>query len=144
MVQWLRICLPMQGTHVRSLSGKILHALEQLSPGATNTEAHILEPVLCNKRSHRNERPHTAMKSSPVRSKWRKPSHSNEDPVQSKLTDLKKKKTKRKYSGIRQTEFESWLWQMTSGQSQASHILSPIFSLLPCRRIDSMRYCVDR
>lgn len=33
---------------------------------------------------------------------------------------------------------------MTSGQSQASHILSPIFSLLPCRRIDSMRYCVDR
>ena len=77
MAQWLRIHLPMQGTGFEPWSGKIPHATEQLSPCATTTElcavepashnygAHVpqllnptcLEPVLCNKRSHRNERP---------------------------------------------------------------------------------------
>ena len=55
-----------------SLCSKILHALEQLSPGATNTKAHILEAVLSNKGTIARRNPHAAMKSSPVRSKWRK------------------------------------------------------------------------
>ena len=38
VVQWLRICLPMQGTWVKPWSGKIPHAADQLSPCATTTE----------------------------------------------------------------------------------------------------------
>ena len=38
VVQWLRICLPMQGTQVRALVRKIPHAAEQLSPCTTTTE----------------------------------------------------------------------------------------------------------
>ena len=38
--------------------GKIPHAMEQLSLWATTTKAQVaLEPVLHNKRSHRNEKP---------------------------------------------------------------------------------------
>ena len=77
VAQWLRIHLPMQGTRVLALVWKIPHAVEQLSPCATTTEPELyslrattteacvpqlvkpahLEPVLCNKRSHRNEKP---------------------------------------------------------------------------------------
>ena len=32
VAQWLRICLPMQGTQVEPWSGKISHAAEQLGP----------------------------------------------------------------------------------------------------------------
>ena len=45
MVQWLSICLLMQGTQVRSL---VWDAMGQLSPWAITTK----ELVLCNKRSH--------------------------------------------------------------------------------------------
>ena len=39
VAQWLRICLPMLGTRVREpWSGKIPHAVEQLSPCSTTTE----------------------------------------------------------------------------------------------------------
>ena len=38
VVQWLRIRLPMQGHGFDPWSGKIPHATEQLSPGATTTE----------------------------------------------------------------------------------------------------------
>ena len=77
VAQWLRICLPMQGTQVRSLvwedptcrgAAKPVHhnywacALE---PTSHNYWARVpqllkpacLEPVLHNKRSHRNEKP---------------------------------------------------------------------------------------
>ena len=85
VAQWLRIRLPMQGTRVRALvredptcrgeTKPVCHnywacALEPAShnywsPRATTTEARVpqllksacLEPVLCNKRSHRNEKP---------------------------------------------------------------------------------------
>ena len=43
VVQWLRICLPIQGTQVQSLVGEDPHATEQLSPRAATTEAHALE-----------------------------------------------------------------------------------------------------
>ena len=42
--------VPDQGT-------KILHASGQLSPCPTTTGPVYLEPVLCNKRSHLNEKP---------------------------------------------------------------------------------------
>ena len=38
VVQWLRIRLPMQGHGFEPWSGKIPHAMEQLSPCATTTE----------------------------------------------------------------------------------------------------------
>ena len=58
VVQWLRICLPMQGTQVASLV-----AGTKIPPayGATKPVCHkyrspcTLEPMLCNKRSHSNE-----------------------------------------------------------------------------------------
>ena len=77
VAQWLRICLPMQGTWVWALvwedptccgATKPMHhnywacALE---PASQNYWTYVpqllksrhLEPVLCNKRSHHNERP---------------------------------------------------------------------------------------
>ena len=69
VAQWLRIRLPMQGTRVQACPRKIPHAAEQLipcarttkpmlwSPQATTTEPTCLEPVLHNKRSHRDEKP---------------------------------------------------------------------------------------
>ena len=39
VAQWLRICLPMQETWVRSLVWKTPHVAEQLSPCTTTTEA---------------------------------------------------------------------------------------------------------
>ena len=45
VVKWIRICLPMQGTRGYGFSlwsGKIPHAVEQLSPRATTTEARAL------------------------------------------------------------------------------------------------------
>ena len=57
VVQRLRIHLPVQGTRVWSLARKIPRATEQLSPCATTTEPVHLEPMLCNKRSHCNEKP---------------------------------------------------------------------------------------
>ena len=77
VAQWLRICLPMQGTRVRSLvredttcrraTKPMCHNYWAcaLEPMSHNYWAHVpqllkpmcLEPVLHNKRSHRNEKP---------------------------------------------------------------------------------------
>ena len=77
VVQWLRICLPMQGTRVRALvredptcrraSKPVYHNYWActLEPANHNYWARVpqllkptrLEPVLHNKRSHRNEKP---------------------------------------------------------------------------------------
>ena len=73
VAQWLRIHLPMQGTQVPSLVWEDLTCCRATkpvrhnywSPQATTTEAckprllklTHLEPVLRNKRSHRNEKP---------------------------------------------------------------------------------------
>ena len=49
-------------------SGKIPHATGQLSLCTTNTESASLEPVLHNKRSHRNEKPaHHNERAAPAR-----------------------------------------------------------------------------
>ena len=77
VAQWLRICLPMQGTRVRALvqedptccgaTKPMCHNFWAcaLEPTSHNYWAHVpqllkatrLEPVLCNKRSHRDEKP---------------------------------------------------------------------------------------
>ena len=77
LAQWLR-------HGFEPWSGKIPHAAEQLSPRVTATEPTCLEPVLPNKRSHRNE----------------KPAHRNKNPTQPKIKINKfilKKKTKLLY-----------------------------------------------
>ena len=85
VAQWLRIRLPMQGTQVRALvwedpTGRgaakpVYHNYWAcaLQPVSHNYWAHMpqllkpvcLEPVLCNKRSHRNEKPMHHSKGSP-------------------------------------------------------------------------------
>ena len=77
MVQWLRIRLPVQGTRVQGLvqEDPICRGANKpvrhnywtgtLEPVSHNYWAHVpqllkpvcLEPVLCNKRSHCNEKP---------------------------------------------------------------------------------------
>ena len=58
VVEWIRICLPMQGHGFDPWSGKIPRAAEQLSPCAPKYWGpRTLKPVLLNKRSHRNEKP---------------------------------------------------------------------------------------
>ena len=54
MVQWLRICLAMLGTQVRSLVQEDPTYLRATKPSATTTEARTL---LSNKRSHHDENP---------------------------------------------------------------------------------------
>ena len=57
-LEFTRLC---RGQGFCPWSGRIPHAVEQLSPGATSTD-----PVLRNKRSHHSEKPMcTATKSSP-------------------------------------------------------------------------------
>ena len=41
MAQWLGICLPVQGTWIRSLVQEIPHATEQLGPCATTAEPEL-------------------------------------------------------------------------------------------------------
>lgn len=62
--QWLRTCLPMQGTWIRSLVREIPHATK---PTVHNPRPTHLEPVLPNRR-----RPHAAMKTHPVQPKMDK------------------------------------------------------------------------
>ena len=57
VVQWLRICLSMQGTRVQCLLQEYPTCCGAAEPWQHNYGAHALEPVLCNKRSHHNEKP---------------------------------------------------------------------------------------
>ena len=70
VVQWLGVCLLMQGTQIRSQCGKIPRALEQLRQ--------LLKPVLCSRRSHRQEK--TVHPNQRVATAC-----SNEDPAQAKI-----------------------------------------------------------
>ena len=54
VAEWIRICLPMQGTCVDPWPGKIPRAMEKLNLWVTTTEP---ESVLCNKRRRGNEKP---------------------------------------------------------------------------------------
>ena len=65
VAQWLRIRLPIPGTRVRALVWEDPTCRRATKPVHHNYWAHVLqllkpahlEPVLCNKRSHRNEKP---------------------------------------------------------------------------------------
>ena len=57
MAQWLRIRLPMQGTWVQSLVREDPTCRGATKPVHHNYCARILQPMLCNKRSHNNEKP---------------------------------------------------------------------------------------
>ena len=65
MAQGLRIRLPMQGTQVRALVQEDPTCHGATKPTLRNYCAHVLqllkpmllEPVLCNKRNHHNEKP---------------------------------------------------------------------------------------
>ena len=68
VVQWTRIHLPMQRTHVRSLVRENPTCRGEREPVHHNSSARALEPTLCNKRSSQNE----------------KAANSNEDPAPQK------------------------------------------------------------
>ena len=65
VAQWFRICLPMQGIRVQALVQEDPTCLGATKPVRHNYRVHMpqllkpacLEPVLCNKRSHRDEQP---------------------------------------------------------------------------------------
>ena len=57
VVQWYRICLPMQGTWVRSLVWGDFTCHRATKPEHHNYRGHPLEPALLNKRSHHSEKP---------------------------------------------------------------------------------------
>ena len=64
VAQWLRIRLPMQGTRVWALVredptclGKTKHMCHNYWARVTQLLSPHLEPLLCSKRSHRNEKP---------------------------------------------------------------------------------------
>ena len=88
VVQWLRICLPVQGTQVQSLVRE-----DPTCCGATKPVRHnywacmlqllrpaCLDPMLHNKRSHCNEKP--------VHRNQGKPMRSSEDTKQPKINKL--------------------------------------------------------
>ena len=65
VAQWFRIHLPMQGTWVQTLVQEDPTCCRATKPASHNYRTHVpqllkpvrLEPVLRNKRSHRNEKP---------------------------------------------------------------------------------------
>ena len=94
MVQWLRICLVMQGTWVWPLiweyptslgatepvhhkyrsQGSGAHRPQWLSPRTTSTEARVLENPCSAARGHCDEKPsHHSWRAAPSRHSWRKP-----------------------------------------------------------------------
>ena len=56
-----------------------------LSPGTTTSEAGHLEPLLCSKRSHRDEKQSPSTREQPLFSATRGSPYSNEDPAQPKV-----------------------------------------------------------
>ena len=65
MLQWIRICLPMQETGVPSVVQEDSTCHRATKPVCHNYWAHALKSLLCDKRSHCNEKPVTTTKSSP-------------------------------------------------------------------------------
>jgi len=85
VVQWLRICLPTQGTKVQSLGWKTSTHHGTMRPTCCNYWACTLEPMLCKKRSHCDEKPACCnQRVAPTHRNWRKLVCSSEDPEQQK------------------------------------------------------------
>ena len=98
----------MQGTQIWSLIWEDPTCYRAIKPRATTTEPTCcnywspgLEPVLCNKRSHCNEKPVQHNKEqAPAHCNYRKPMQSNEDSVKPKIDEV----LKTKEPGARQME----------------------------------------
>ena len=88
MVQWLRICLSVQETQVRSLVWEDPTCLRAAKP-VLHYQACTLESVLYKKRSHCNENPTRSAREEPLLPELEKSTHSNEDPVQPKINKIK-------------------------------------------------------
>ena len=90
VVQWLRVCLPMWGTWVWSLIQEDSSCFSTTKPTCHSYWANALDPVLCSKRSHCNEKPALCnWREALACLSQRKPTHSNEDPVQPKINENK-------------------------------------------------------
>ena len=95
MAQWLRICLPMQGTRVRALVWE-----DPTCRGAPRPVSHNYWACASGACAPQQERPRQweartpRWRVSPARCNWRKPSHRNEDPTQPKINKLIKLKKK--------------------------------------------------
>ena len=74
MVQDLGVCPPMRGHRFDPWSRKIPHAMGQLNPCCTTTEASTLECMLIIKRSQHNGKPKLCSSKEPAQSKRRKTS----------------------------------------------------------------------
>ena len=86
MVQWLRIRLPVQGTRVRALIREDPTCHRATKPAR-------LEPMLRNKKSHRQWEAHASQRrAAPARHNLRNPARSNEDPTQPKVNKFIKEK----------------------------------------------------
>ena len=88
-----------------------------------------LEPALCTQRSHRNEKPHTAMKSSPGSQRLSKNPGSNEDPGHPKIHNyVLKKISKVNLKVIIQMFSSSWIEPCPSFSSQVNLFLQAFFN----------------
>ena len=82
MTQWLRICLPMQGLRFHPWSGKIPHAMGQLSLCATTTESVLQSLQFTTSEASMPEVSALQLESSPLLAVTRESLSGNEDPVQ--------------------------------------------------------------
>ena len=121
MVQWLRICLPMWGTQVWALVWEDSTCYGATKPVHHSYRAHVLqllkskclEPVLCNKRSHHNEKP--------VHCNWRvAPTDATREslPTAMKMQCFKKKKKKRSSHFYWPVAVGGQAWDMGRGQDK--------------------------
>ena len=86
VVQWLRICLPMQGTWVQSLVQELRSTCHRATkPQLLNLS--ILEPTIHSKRSRCNEKPTLRNKEEPLLATTRESPH----------TAMRKQRSQNKY-----------------------------------------------
>ena len=57
MAHWIEVCLPIPGTQFQTLVQEDSTCSGAISPCTSSTEAHTLEPLLFNERSHHSEKP---------------------------------------------------------------------------------------
>ena len=85
VVEWIGICLPLQGTQVWSLIWKDFTCHGQLKPTCHSDWACTLKPVSStNKRSHRNEEPAHCNEEQPCSLQLEKACTQQPDPAQPK------------------------------------------------------------
>ena len=93
VMQWLRICLPIKGTRVRALVWEDTACPRATKPVSHGCWAQVpqllkpahLEPVLCNRRGCRNERPVHRGEEWPLLAATRESPHAAEDSMQPKI-----------------------------------------------------------